>query len=129
MGIYNDTMTPGEVIKKCRLVGAQHKRMRVQFEADNWLSVKRVVVETIMNYNGSTSKSSRLLKKITRDDSMSKLRTVWQNFVEIVVKNMKSGFLDSASYGPEFVENESVLSVDYPSTESLPYVLSTDVFL
>lgn len=94
MGIYNDTMTAGEVIKKCRLIGAQHKRMRVQFDADHWLSVKRVIVETIMNYNDNTSKSSRLLKKITRDNSRTKLRTVWQNLTEIVLKNMKSGFLD-----------------------------------
>ena len=55
----NDGLVPsGVIIKKCRVLGAKHKRYRINFQADHWLSVKRVIVNTILN---NYFRKSRLL--------------------------------------------------------------------
>ena len=91
-------MTGGEIIHKCRRIGAKHMRMRITFAADNWLSVKKVLVETVLKLNGidpcPKPSPSQFLRKIKRAKSETKVGTVWRQFSEIVVKNMKSGFLD-----------------------------------
>uniref|UniRef100_A0AC34PZB0 Globin family profile domain-containing protein n=1 Tax=Panagrolaimus sp. JU765 TaxID=591449 RepID=A0AC34PZB0_9BILA len=128
-GIYDETMTPREVINKCRLIGAKHKRIKVEFNASNWMSVKRVIVETVIKLNEKTSSPAKFLKKITKVDDNFQLRIVWQHFAKIVIKNMKSGFLDSAAHGPEFVENQSVYDITFKTSDSVSSDLSTDVFL
>ncbi|KAE9549686.1 hypothetical protein FO519_007093 [Halicephalobus sp. NKZ332] len=133
MGMYEDTLTPGEIIYRCRKLGAKHMRARITFAADNWLSVKKVLVEAVLKLNGINEKSklssSQFLRKIKRAKSETKVGNVWRNFSEIVVKNMKSGFLDSASYGPEFVEKERILEVEDDTTKSFPISTSSDVLL
>uniref|UniRef100_A0A7E4ZZ64 GLOBIN domain-containing protein n=1 Tax=Panagrellus redivivus TaxID=6233 RepID=A0A7E4ZZ64_PANRE len=124
--LNNPIITPGVIIKKCRVLGAHHKRWRVDFEADSWMHVKSALLVTIVSgfpIKSSTDSNCIELHKFcaklpfSQSRKQDKIRAIWLEFIDVVVRNMKSGFMDSVCHGYEAVENEDVVA-DQPSTSS-----------
>ncbi|CAJ0602789.1 unnamed protein product [Cylicocyclus nassatus] len=87
-------------------LGASHFRMKVWFQAENWLCVKKCLLDAIMS--ALTEKKSNFFacgKTIAMSEK--KARDVWYKVIQFVIQNMKKGFLAEA------------LSVDSSSTSSI----------
>ncbi|EYC45052.1 hypothetical protein Y032_0441g1525 [Ancylostoma ceylanicum] len=86
-------------------LGASHFRMKVWFQAENWLCVKNCLLDTIMAaLQVKKTTSFACGKTISMSDK--KAREVWYKVIQFVIQNMKRGFLAEA------------LSADNTSTSS-----------
>ncbi|KAE9413731.1 hypothetical protein Angca_001782, partial [Angiostrongylus cantonensis] len=73
-------------------LGASHFRMKVWFQAENWLCVKNCLLDTIMAALMSKPKPFMVCgKSITMNQKKS--REIWYKVIQFVIQNMKKGFL------------------------------------
>ncbi|VDM62955.1 unnamed protein product [Angiostrongylus costaricensis] len=71
-------------------LGASHFRMKVWFQAENWLCVKNCLLDTIMTAL-MTKPFTVCGKSITMSEKKS--REIWYKVIQFVIQNMKKGFL------------------------------------
>ncbi|KAH7732157.1 Protein GLB-2 [Aphelenchoides avenae] len=105
--------TEEKFCEMCRANGVLHYRMKVWFQAENWLCVKRSVIETIImtNHKPDTPRRtlsaanfrlgyqrglrSRSMEQLSDADRQS-IEATWTKLVQLVIHNMKQGFLEAA---------------------------------
>ncbi|KAL3095205.1 hypothetical protein niasHT_020356 [Heterodera trifolii] len=94
-----------KVAELCRANGQLHYRMKVWFQAENWLCVKRSVVDTVIVAH--TKQFDTFCGGVKR--SMHSVELVWMKFMQAVIMWMKQGFLEAAlSQKEEHQEDEQL---------------------
>uniref|UniRef100_A0A1I7XME6 GLOBIN domain-containing protein n=1 Tax=Heterorhabditis bacteriophora TaxID=37862 RepID=A0A1I7XME6_HETBA len=87
-------------------LGALHYKMRVWFQAENWLCVKNSLLEVILDLNPSKNTHARLgfismCAGISDADLIlpekASQRMAWTKVLQFVIRNMKRGFLAVSS--------------------------------
>ncbi|KAI3412153.1 hypothetical protein GPALN_002195 [Globodera pallida] len=87
----------------CRANGQLHYRMKVWFQAENWLCVKRSVVDTVIEAH------SKQYDTFCAGGAARNVRTVelvWMKLMQAVIMWMKQGFLEAALCQKEDQEDE-----------------------
>lgn len=79
-------------------LGAMHFRMRVFFQAENWLCVKNCLLDSIIGALIEEAKeSSNSCITMKRSCAIERsVSTTWFKFIQFVIQNMKKGFLAEA---------------------------------
>ncbi|PIC35659.1 hypothetical protein B9Z55_014951 [Caenorhabditis nigoni] len=80
-------------------IGQIHFYRGVNFGADNWLTFKKVTVESVTNDCGSSGSSVIDLKSVPSifpSNSSTVVIIGWEKFMSSVIREMKRGFLDEA---------------------------------
>ncbi|VDL71111.1 unnamed protein product [Nippostrongylus brasiliensis] len=73
-------------------LGASHFRMKVWFQAENWLCVKNCLLDTIMTALSLKRKSIPVCGYQKAMDT-KRGREIWYRVIQFVIQNMKKGFL------------------------------------
>ncbi|KAL3076335.1 hypothetical protein niasHS_013606 [Heterodera schachtii] len=112
------------LFEMCQANGQMHYRMKVWFQAENWLCVKHSVVDTILMANsnlkrrgprsaGDLSLMTPRLKKhsfhnetFDRYDRRECIEMVWMKLMQAVITWMKQGFLEAAMCAKEEQDEE-----------------------
>ncbi|KAL3123267.1 hypothetical protein niasHT_006810 [Heterodera trifolii] len=112
------------LFEMCQANGQMHYRMKVWFQAENWLCVKHSVVDTILMANsnlkrrgprsaGDLSLMTPRLKKhsfhsetFDRYDRRECIEVVWMKLMQAVITWMKQGFLEAAMCAKEEQDEE-----------------------
>uniref|UniRef100_A0A1I7W801 GLOBIN domain-containing protein n=1 Tax=Heterorhabditis bacteriophora TaxID=37862 RepID=A0A1I7W801_HETBA len=76
-------------------LGASHFRMKVWFQAENWLCVKNCLLDAIMTALRKNGGSSLLCGK-RHMHNIKRATDVWYKVIQFVIQNMKRGFLAEA---------------------------------
>ncbi|WKY04283.1 hypothetical protein Q1695_005348 [Nippostrongylus brasiliensis] len=76
-------------------LGASHFRMKVWFQAENWLCVKNCLLDTIMTALSLKRKSIPVCGYQKAMDT-KRGREIWYRVIQFVIQNMKKGFLAEA---------------------------------
>uniref|UniRef100_A0A914GVR4 Uncharacterized protein n=1 Tax=Globodera rostochiensis TaxID=31243 RepID=A0A914GVR4_GLORO len=108
----------------CRANGQLHYRMKVWFQAENWLCVKHSVVDTVMMANSNlkrrgprsagdlSSLTPRLKKHSLNGETFDRygrhecIEVVWMKLMQAVITWMKQGFLEAALCAKEEQDEE-----------------------
>ncbi|PIC33975.1 hypothetical protein B9Z55_013763 [Caenorhabditis nigoni] len=79
-------------------LGAMHFRMKVWFQAENWLCVKNCLLDSVVSALLKDTKGTYLIcGGIKKVQTVEKHIThAWFKFVQFIIQNMKKGFLSEA---------------------------------
>ncbi|CAD6194518.1 unnamed protein product [Caenorhabditis auriculariae] len=94
----NDENYADEIQTLSLQLGAMHFRMKVWFQAENWLCVKNCLLESVVAALTKDPKASYALcgasKRVLNVDKS--VTQAWFKFVQFIIQNMKKGFLAEA---------------------------------
>ncbi|CAI5448675.1 unnamed protein product [Caenorhabditis angaria] len=79
-------------------LGAMHFRMKVWFQAENWLCVKNCLLDSVVTALLKDNKNGYVIcGGVKRVQTVEKsITTAWFKFVQFIIQNMKKGFLAEA---------------------------------
>lgn len=104
-----------KLMKMSKDLGARHYRMKVWFQAENWLCVKKSIVQAVLSTDKRyqdgviTEPNCSLLGSPFRSKALKNLQEeerIWFKLVQYVIRNMKQGFLEEAMKPRNSVEKK-----------------------
>nr|CAD2205634.1 unnamed protein product [Meloidogyne enterolobii] len=116
-----------KLAEMCRANGQMHYRMKVWFQAENWLCVKHSVVDTVLMANSNLKRGKQIFARSAGDlygltkqknwlncvetlehcrNEKHSIGVVWMKLMQAVIAWMKQGFLEAAMSSKEEHDEE-----------------------